>query len=130
MSSEAAARARLALHQARAEAERALEAAKAAADRTRAFAIEARDRCSAIEEESRDIALDRSITVREALLAGETPNFEPLPAFTANAIALRELKSRAEAASIVAADLAAQESDAMRARLRRRRMKCAHGLRR
>ena len=102
-------------HGALAEAQGVLEAAKAAAERARAFAINARDRCTAVEEESRDIAIDRSISIRNAILAGETPTFESSPTLTANALAQKELEHRAAAAEIAQADLEAQAGEAMRA---------------
>ena len=111
--------ARLRLHQAhaaRAEAHRALDVANAAAERARNFAVAARERCAAVEEESRDLAIDRSIAIRNAILAGETPSFdEPSPTLTANALAQRELEHRATAAEIAQADLEAQAGEALRA---------------
>ena len=103
-------------HRTRAEAQEALDAARAAADRARKFAVAARDRCNAIEEETRDTAIDRSISIRNAILAGETPRFDdPSPTVTANALAAKELEHRALAAEIAQADLEAQEDEALRA---------------
>jgi hypothetical protein len=118
MSAEAVAQARLRLHlahTARAEAQRVLDAASEAVDRARDFAVAARDRCAAVEEETRDLAIDRSISIRNAILAGEVPSFdEPSPTLTANALAAKELEHRAAAAEIAQADLEAAESEAMR----------------
>lgn len=113
----ALARARLReAHAARSEALQALDAARDASARARKFAVAARDRCNAVEEESRDTAIDRSISIRNAILAGETPRFDdPSPTLTANAIAQKELEHRALAAEIAEGDLAAQEDEALRA---------------
>ena len=118
MSGEAVAAARLRLraaHAARTESQRVLETAKAAAGRARDFAVAARDRCTAVEEETRDAAIDVSISIRNAILAGETPVFESSPTLTANALVQKELEHRAAAAEIALSDLEAQASEAMRA---------------
>ena len=72
-------------------------------------------RCTAVEEETRDVAIDVSISIRNAILAGETPVFESSPTLTANALAQKELEHRAAAAEIALSDLEAQASEAMRA---------------
>jgi hypothetical protein len=110
--------ARLRLHQAhsaRIEANRALEVTRSASARAQAFAIKARDRCVSVEEENRDVALDRAIAVKSAILSGSEPTFEPLPALSANVVVLRELENCALAAELAEKDFAAAEDEALRA---------------
>jgi hypothetical protein len=118
MSAEAIARARLALHAAhaaRTEARRGLEVARAASERARAFADGVRDEVDALRENDRGVAVDRSLAIKAAILAGETPALGPVAGLSENAARLADAESRLRSAEIARQHIEAEAGEAVRA---------------
>jgi hypothetical protein len=118
VSTSAVVEARLKLHQAhaaRAESQGALEIARGASERAREFADGVRDDADRLREIDRGVAVDRSLAIKAAILAGEVPAFEPVAGLSENAARLAEAESQLRSAEIARQHLESEAAEALRA---------------
>jgi hypothetical protein len=65
-----------------------------------------------LAEVARNISLDRSGPIKSALLAGDHPQFEPLPNLSKHAEALAEAESQLQAAEVALAEIDGEDREA------------------